>query len=67
MVIVDNANLTLTKELKVSNISSFKLLDLANVSSTQLFINKINNIVKYYTKARVIIALHKYLRNNFAC
>ena len=51
----------------MSNISSFKLLNLANTTSMQLFINKIDDAIKYYTKARVIVALYKCLGNNLAC
>ena len=61
---VDNANLTLTKELKASNIGSFKPLDLANATNTQLFINEIDNAVKHYSEARVILALYKCLGND---
>ena len=64
---MDNANLTLTKELKAFNIGSFKLLNLANATNTQLFINKIDDIVKHYSEARVILALYKCLGNDLAC
>src|SRR5438045_3497386 len=63
---VDNANLMLTKELKASDIGSFKLLDLADASNMQLFIDKIDDAVKYYSEDRVIPALHKCLGNNLA-
>ena len=63
---VDNANLTLTKELKASDIGSFKLLDLADASNMQLFIDKIDDAVKHYSKDRVIPALHKCLGNDLA-
>ena len=66
-VTVDNANLMLTKELKASDIGSFKPLDLADATSTQLFIDEIDDAVKHYTEARVIMALHKCLRNDLAC
>ena len=39
----------------MSNIRSFKLLALNNVASMQLFIDEIDNAIKHYTKARVII------------
>src|SRR5205085_1555212 len=52
-VTVDNANLMLTKELKVFNIGSFKPLNLADATSTQLFIDEIDDAVKHYTEARV--------------
>ena len=63
---VDNANLMLTKELKASDIGSFKLLNLADASNMQLFINEIDDAVKHYSKDRVIPALHKCLGNDLA-
>src|SRR5438045_6738234 len=63
---VYNANLTLTKELKASNIGSFKPLDLADASNMQLFIDEIDDAVKHYSKDRVIPALHKCLGNDLA-
>ena len=63
---MDNANLTLIKELKASNIRLFKPLNLANTTNTQLFINEINNIVEHYSEVRVILALYKCLGNDLA-
>ena len=54
----------LIKELKASNIRLFKPLDLANATNMQLFIDEINNIVKYYSEVRVILALYKCLGND---
>ena len=65
-VTIDNANLTLTKELKASDIGSFKPLDLADASNTQLFIDEIDDAVEHYSEARVIPALHKCLGNDLA-
>ena len=61
---MDNANLTLTKELKASNIGSFKPLNLANATNIQFFINEINDVVEHYSEARVILALYKCLGND---
>ena len=39
------------KELKASDIGSFKPLDLADAANMQLFIDEIDDVVEHYTEA----------------
>jgi hypothetical protein len=59
-------NNTEQPELKASDIGYFKLLDLADASNTQLFIDEIGNAVERYGEARVIAALFKCPANDLA-